>query len=130
MKRLFFLITIAAIAMACRTPKVVTVTEYRDRVQTDTTVRVDSIYVAHYVTQRGDTIRMTDTIYQYRIIRDTRDVYVRDSIPYTVEVVTEVRKRNGYDKFTAAGFWIFVAIAIGWTAWKIGRALARIYLRR
>ncbi|MEE1132627.1 MAG: hypothetical protein UHX00_13480 [Caryophanon sp.] len=45
---------------------------------------------------------------------------MRDSIPY--EVPKYIRQRNGYDRFTATGFWIMIALAIGYIA-------LRIYLR-
>ena len=101
---------------ACSTQKVVTVTEYRDRVKIDTvnTTRVDSVYVSHYLFTKGDTVHMRDTIYQYRVLHDTetKTEYVRDSVPYPVEIIKEVRTRNAYDRFTSAGFWIFVVLAL------------------
>lgn len=126
MKKLLLMAFICLLA-ACNTQKVVTVTEYRDRVQTDTLLKVDSIYVSHNVFIKGDTVRMTDTICQYRIIHDTRDVFVHDSVPYPVEVVREVRKRNGYDRFTSAGFWVLVALLLGRVAWWLFKT---IYLRK
>lgn len=112
---------------ACNTQKVVTVTEYRDRVQTDTLLKVDSIYVSHNVFIKGDTVRMTDTICQYRIIHDTRDVFVHDSVPYPVEVVREVRKRNGYDRFTSGGFWALLILLLIRVAWWVFKTF---YLRK
>lgn len=109
----------------CRSQKIVTVTEYRDRVRTDTVerIRTDSVYVSHYLYTKGDTVHMKDTIYQYRVLHktETQKEYVHDSIPYPVEVVKEVRRRNGYDRFTATGFWIFVILILLTIAIKIAR---------
>lgn len=120
-----FLVLFLECFCACSTQKVVTVTEYRDRVKTDTVnlTRVDSVYVSHYLFTKGDTVHMRDTIYQYRVLHDTetKTEYVRDSVPYPVEIIKEVRKRNGYDRFTSAGFWIFIALAILTIAIRIAR---------
>lgn len=121
------LVTVAFFMTSCATPKTVTVVEYRDRTWHDTLTRVDSVRVVHYERVHGDTIRMTDTICQYRVIRDTRDVYVHDSVPYAVEVVREVRKRNWYDRATAAGFWLFMTLL---AMFVLEQILARKYLRK
>lgn len=118
---------VCALFTSCRSQKVVTVTEYRDRVQRDTLRKVDSVYVAHYLMQKGDTVWMTDTICQFRILHDTRDVYVHDSVPYPVEVVKEVRTRNAYDRFTARGFWLLCALIVLRVIWW---AFKTFYLRR
>ena len=92
-----------------------TVTEYRDR--------VDSTYKAHYLYHQGDTVHQVDTIYKYRIKyvdkMQTQYVTMHDSIPYKVDVIKEVRKRNGYDRFTSFGFWILAFIILTRVAWWI-----------
>ena len=106
---------------SCTTPKVVTVTEYRDRVTHDTITRVDSVYKAHYVREKGDTVFFTDTVIGYKWLERTRDVYVHDSVPYEVPVQIPVRTRNGYDRFTSWGFWLLLVLLIlrvGWWAFK------------
>lgn len=122
---------IVASLCACGAPKVVTVTEYRDRIVHDTCerVRVDSVRVAHYVREKGDTVQITDTVIMWRASHDaqTHTEYVHDSIPYTVEVQVPVRVRNGYDKFTSCGFWIFVFLALLSVAWW---AFNKFYLHR
>lgn len=99
---------------SCATTK--TIVEYRDRYITQTEVRVDSIYRDRYHTEymRGDTVFVHDSVWLDRWHYDTRtdSVIVRDSIPYPVEVVREVRVRNAYDRFTARGFWILLAIIL------------------
>ena len=111
MKR-FLLVVLCAVMMAgCKTGShVVTVVEYRDRVTHDTLTLTDSVYVSHVVREKGDTVYFTDTVLKFKFVDKTRDVYVHDSIPYPVEVQVPVRMRNGYDYFTAWGFWILFAI--------------------
>lgn len=119
----------------CSTPKTITVTEYRDRVQIDTVTvereHVDSTYQAHYLYHQGDTVHQVDTIYKYRLKYvdkvQTQYVHVRDSIPYQVEVVKEVRRRNGYDRFTSWGFWLLALLILIRAAWW---AFKTFYLRR
>ena len=103
------------------------VTEYRDRVTHDTVARVDSVYVSRYIREKGDTVRIIDTIFQYKILERVHESYVRDSIPYTVEVQVPVRKRNGYDRFVSWGFWILVVLIIIRVAWW---AFKTFYLRK
>ena len=123
--RFFAIILISVFLAACAQTKTVTVTEYRDRVVTDTVekLRVDSVYVSRWIKQKGDTIILHDTIFKYRVLHDTETVkeYVHDSIPYKVEVTKEVRKRNGYDRFTSWGFWslaLLLCARIAWWAFK------------
>lgn len=129
--RFFAVILISVFLAACAHTKTVTVTEYRDRVVTDTVekLRVDSVYVSRWIKQKGDTIILHDTILKYRVLRDTETVkeYVHDSIPYQVEVTKEVRKRNGYDRFTSWGFWILALLLCARFAWW---AFKTFYLRR
>ena len=131
--RFFAVILISVFLAACAQTKTVTVTEYRDRVVTDTVekLRVDSVYVSRWIKQKGDTIILHDTIFKYRVLHDTETVkeYVHDSIPYQVEVevTKEVRKRNGYDRFTSWGFWILALLLCARIAWW---AFKTFYLRR
>ena len=129
--RFFAVILISVFLAACAQTKTVTVTEYRDRVVTDTVekLRVDSVYVSRWIKQRGDTIILHDTIFKYRVLHDAETVkeYVHDSIPYQVEVTKEVRKRNGYDRFTSWGFWILALLLCARIAWW---AFKTFYLRR
>lgn len=129
--RFFAVILISVFLSACAQTKTVTVTEYSDRVVTDTVemLRVDSVYVSRWIKQKGDTIILHDTIFKYRVLHDTETVkeYVHDSIPYQVEVTREVRKRNGYDRFTSWGFWILALLLCARIAWW---AFKTFYLRR
>ena len=129
--RFFAVILISVFLAACAQTKTVTVTEYRDRVVTDTVekLRVDSVYVSRWIKQKGDTIILHDTIFKYRVLHDAETVkeYVHDSIPYQVEVTKEVRKRNGYDRFTSWGFWILALLLCARITWW---AFKTFYLRR
>ena len=129
--RFFAVILISVLLAACAQTKTITVTEYSDRVVTDTVekLRVDSVYVSRWIKQKGDTIILHDTIFKYRVLHDTEKVkeYVHDSIPYQVEVTKEVRKRNGYDRFTSWGFWILALLLCARIAWW---AFKTFYLRR
>lgn len=129
--RFFSVIAISLLLAACAQTRTITVTEYRDRVVTDTVekLRVDSVYVSRWIKQNGDTIILHDTIFKYRVLHDTETVkeYVHDSIPYQVEVTKEVRKRNGYDRFTSLGFWILALLLCARIAWW---AFKTFYLRR
>lgn len=84
----------------------------------------DSIWVDrwHVIKEKGDTIFIHDSIFiekwREKHTRDT--ICVRDSVPY--EVPKYIRQRNNYDRFTAKGFWIMIALAIGYI-------VLRIYLR-
>ena len=120
-------VILLAICAGCSTPKIVTVTEYRDRATHDTLTRADSIYVAHYVREKGDTVRITDTIFMFKTTERVQNAYIHDSVPYAVEVQVPVRVRNGYDRFTSWGFWLLLLLLIIRIAWW---AVKKYYLRR
>lgn len=130
---LFYVVTAIAMTVVflslqgCGTQaKVVTVTEYRDRVQRDTLTRTDSVYIARYVREKGDTVFVTDTLFRFRYLDKARDVYVHDSVPYEVQVQVPVRVRNGYDRFTSWGFWILLLLLLLRLAWWV---VKKYYLR-
>ena len=57
-------------------------------------------------------------------------IQLRDSIIREMEKNTKVvmvRERNGYDKFTSAGFWVLLVLCIGAI---IARILVRVYLKK
>lgn len=116
------LMLIALLLCSCASTKVVT--QYQDRYITKTELRVDSVWCDRWHTEymRGDTVFVHDSVYldrwHYETTTDT--INIRDSIPYPVEVVKEVRVRNGYDKFTARGFWLMlVAILSALVIWLL-----------
>lgn len=105
-------------------------TTSRDSTHTRIETRVDTLWRDRWHTekQRGDTIFIRDSIYLEKIkYRDRVDsVTVSDSIPYPVEV--PVRVRNGYDKFTARGFWVFIGISLLYIAWLLFKSKIRAFL--
>jgi hypothetical protein len=88
----------------------------------------DSIWVDrwHVIKEKGDTIFIHDSIFiekwREKHTRDT--LFVCDSIPY--EVPKYIRQRNNYDRFTAKGFWIMIALAIGYISLRIFLRFKRI----
>jgi hypothetical protein len=111
------------------TPKVVTVTEYKERVVHDTVMKIDSVQVADSIVDKqrerlsGDTIFIEREVERWRTRWRTRvetqtvEVHHADSVPYPVEVVKEVPKKlNGWQRFiygSGYAFWsLLVLIAI------------------
>lgn len=108
------------------TTRVDTVVQYHDRVVFDTVRdwRADSAYISHTMVQHGDTVHIRDTVFKFKTLKNTEykteylhdsifvhdSVFVSDSIPYEVQVIKYARKRNWYDKFTSAAFWIIIAL--------------------
>lgn len=86
----------------------------RDSIRVKYEVKYDSIFVDrwHTIKESGDTIFVHDSIFveKWREHHTSDTIMMRDSIPYPVEV--PVRKRNGYDVFTARGFWAYTAIVV------------------
>lgn len=110
----------------CKTQKVV-VPQIREVTTHDTIVRVDSVYRAHYIREKGDTVFVTDTVLKYAFKDKVQIVNKIDSVPYAVEVVKEVHKRNGYDRFVSWGFWVLLVLLLARLAWW---AFKTFYLRR
>ena len=126
MQKLIFLCAFALCVCACKT-QVVTVPQVRTEYVHDTVTEhlTDSILQTRYVYVKADTVHDVQIVerIKWRDKVQVQRVETHDSIPYPVEVIKRVRVRNGYDYFTAYGFWILLAIV----------ALAiviRIYLRR
>ena len=111
-------------------PRIVTVTEYKERVTHDTIhdARIDSVWNYKYIKEKGDTVWRIDSVFAFRVLyRDRVQVeQVHDSVPYAVEVQVPVRMRNAYDRFTSWGFWIFLAIFLLGVAWRV---VKKYYLR-
>lgn len=110
----------------CKTQTMV-VPEIREITTHDTIVRVDSVYRAHYIREKGDTVFVTDTVLKYAFKDKVQIVNKTDSVPYAVEVVKEVHKRNGYDRFVSWGFWVLLVLLLARLAWW---AFKTFYLRR
>lgn len=126
MKKCILYLIICVCVCACNSPKVVTLIEYRDRVQNDTVRLTDSVYVSRYVREKGDTVFVTDTLFKIKYRDKIKELQVHDSIPYEVQVQVPVRVRSGYDKFTSWAFWIVVVLVLIRLAWC---AVKKYYLR-
>ena len=120
------LLAVMILMSGCKTQTVI-VPEIREVTTHDTIVRVDSVYRAHYIREKGDTVFVTDTVLKYAFKDKVQIVLKTDSVPYAVEVVKEVHKRNGYDRFVSWGFWVLVALLLARVAWW---AFKTFYLRR
>ena len=127
MNRLLYILFFALTLTACSTQKLVPVVEYHDRVQYDTIRQRDSIVHWHTKIVQGDTVYIHDSVDRWRDKEKIVEVLLHDSIPYKVEIEKEVRVRNGYDKFTARGFWSLLILVIAYIAIKI---LIKIYFKR
>lgn len=121
------------------TPKVVTVTEYKERVVHDTIVKIDSVQVADSIVdkqrerQAGDTIFVEREVERWRTRWQTRtetqtvEVHHTDSVPYPVEVVKEVPKQlNGWQRFIlGSGYGLWAVLILGLVSWIVARVLMR-----
>ena len=89
--------------------------EYRDR------LRIDSVYNrdTFNIYERGDTIYLQDIKWRERFKFDTVSVVRVDSIPYPVEVVTEVNKLTKWQRWRLNALNIIAIIIVGYVIIKI-----------
>lgn len=123
MTKIKILLAAVLLLSSCAVPKVVTVTEYRDRVERDTVTVRDSVMRDRFVYIQGDTVHDIQVLERTKYRDRVKTIEVHDSIPYPVTVEVPVRMRNGYDRFVSCGFWILLALIAVAIAW-------RIYVRR
>ena len=100
MKKVLPLLVILSLLAGCKTKTVLIPVEqvkieYRDR------LRVDSVYNRDTVNiyERGDTVYLHTIKWRERFKFDTVSVVRIDSIPYPVEVVTEVNKLTKWQRW-------------------------------
>lgn len=114
--RKFLILALFFSVLGCSTVRTFTPPETQEKTIYKEIERVDTVFqnVYKYIHERGDTVFVRDSVLVYRYKYVTKcDTFVQvDSIPYPVEVTKEVRVRNGYDRFTARGFWIYTAIIL------------------
>lgn len=114
--RKFLILAIFFAFLGCSTQQILAPPETQEKTIYKEIERVDTVFqnVYKYIHEKGDTVFVRDSVILYRYKYITQcDTFVQvDSIPYPVEVTKEVRVRNGYDKFTARGFWIYTAIIL------------------
>ena len=128
--RKFLILAFFFAVLGCNTQKVFAPPETKEKTIYKEIERVDTVFqnVYKYIYERGDTVFVRDSVLVYRYKYVTKcDTFVQvDSIPYPVEVTKEVRVRNGYDRFTARGFWIYTAIILAGLIFF----LVRLYIKR
>lgn len=114
--RKFLILAVFFSFLGCSTAKNFAPPETQEKTIYKEIELVDTVFqnVYKYIHERGDTVFVRDSVLVYRYKYVTKcDTFVQvDSIPYPVEVTKEVRARNGYDRFTARGFWIYTAIIL------------------
>ncbi|MCQ2310175.1 MAG: hypothetical protein MJZ64_00270 [Paludibacteraceae bacterium] len=108
----------------CKSQSTIVAVERHDSIRTDDRDHShyerekEYIHDSIYIHDKGDTVwvdRWHDRIIERTVadtVHDTTRIETRDSIPYPVEVPVYVRQRNTYDKATAKGFWILLAIIV------------------
>lgn len=110
----------------CKGQSAIVLPQTHDSVRVSIRTEYDSVFIDRYhiIKEKGDTIYIRDSIFieKWRELNKRDTLFVEDSIPYPVEVVKEVRRRNGYDRFTSIGFWVMIVLLISVIA-------LRIYLR-
>lgn len=110
MTKIKILLAAVLLLSACAVPKVVTVTEYRDRVERDTVTVRDSVTRDRFVYIQGDTVHDIQVLERIKYRDRVKTIEVHDSIPYPVTVEVPVHVRNSYDMFVSCGFWILLAL--------------------
>lgn len=114
--RKFLILALFFAFLGCSTQQTLAPPETQEKTVYKEIERVDTVFqnVYKYIHEKGDTVFVRDSVILYRYKYVTKcDTFVQmDSIPYPVEVTKEVRVRNGYDRFTARGFWIYTAIIL------------------
>lgn len=97
--------------------KIVTNTEYIDR------IKYDSIFNDRivYVDRGSDTIKMIERVieYRYSVLTDSIEVVRVDSIPYEVQVVEIVERMNNHQRTMYWLGWIAVLIVALRLFWKV-----------
>lgn len=131
---------IAILLAGCTaTPKVVTVTEYKERVVHDTVMKIDSVQVADSIVdkqrerQAGDTIFVEREVerwrtrWQTRVETQTIEVHHTDSVPYPVEVIKEVPKKlNGWQRFIlGSGYGLWAVLILGLISFILAKVMQR-----
>ena len=119
MTKIKILLAVLLLLSACAVPKVVTVTEYRDRVERDTVTLRDSVTRDRFVYIQGDTVHDIQVLERIKYRDRVKTIEVHDSIPYPVTVEVPVHVRSGYDRFASWGFWILLALIAVAIAWRI-----------
>lgn len=125
MKKILIIIFISLCLFSCKTTtKIIEVpietikTEYVDKVQYDSIYLKDSIMI----TQKGDTIYNTKTVYQYKYkyLKDTINIKDTIQIPIKITEVKEVNKIYTHQ-------WILIVIGFLALCYSIYKIINLIY---
>ena len=136
---LLVLALLLLLAGCAATPKVVTVTEYKERVVHDTIVKVDSVQVADSIIVRQRERQASDTIFveremerwrtrwRTRVEMQTVELCRVDSVPYPVEVIKEVPKKlNGWQRFIrGSGYGLWAVLTLGLVSFSLAKLMQR-----
>ena len=124
-------ILLALLLSSCSVQKPLVTKSARDSVRVETQIRIDSVFRGRWHGEyvKGDTLIILDSVFldRWHFERKTDSGCVHDTIPEPYEVPVPVRKRNDYDRATARGFWILLAMLVLRVAWW---CLKKYYLRR
>ena len=120
MKKVLPLLVVLSLFTGCKTKTVLVPVdrvkiEYRDR------LRIDSVYNRDTVNidERGDTVYLQTINWRERFKFDTVSVVRVDSIPYPVEVVTEVNKLTKWQRWRLNALNIIAIIIVAYIVIKI-----------
>lgn len=120
MKKIILLLLIIIAFAGCKTKTVLVPVErvkieYRDR------LRVDSVYNSDttYIRRSNDTVLIDVIRWRNKYILKTDSVVRTDSIPYPVEVVTEVNKLTKWQRWRLNALNVLALIVVAYFAIKI-----------
>lgn len=124
------LIVLTLLLLCSCSPRIVTVTEYKERYHTlyerDSVHVKDSVNTDTYI--KGDTV-FRDKI-QYRYIywsKSKNDTVIqRDSIPYPVEVYKEVNVLTWWQQTQIKMFWTLLSALLLWVGWRKRKVLFKL----
>lgn len=90
-------------------------------------IKYDSIEIKVKEYGRQDTIFRDSIVVRYKLRVDTIHQVDRDSIPYPVEVIKEVKAPlNWYQKTMIRLGWALIALVVAIVGWKV----AKLYIKR
>lgn len=120
MKKIILLLLISLAFAGCKT-KTVLVPVDRVKIEYKDRLRIDSVYNRDTVNiyERGDTIYLQTIKWRERFKFDTVSVVRVDSIPYPVEVVTEVNKLTKWQRWRLNALNIIAIIIVAYVVIKI-----------
>ena len=113
------LLAILSLFAGCKTKTVLVPVEkvkieYRDRLRVDIVYNRDTVNIY----ERGDTVYLHTIKWRERFKFDTVSVVRTDSIPYPVEVVTEVNKLTKWQRWRLNALNIIAIIIVGYVIIK------------